>query len=60
MNINADGIEIEDANSLEVLGEWIKFVDAEGVTVKIPPELVKRLMVFALDNVTAFDEGAWG
>lgn len=59
MNIDADGVEIEVANNLEVYGAWLKFTDSEGVTIKISPEILKKLMSFALDNVTAFDEGSW-
>ena len=59
MNIDSDGVEIETATNLEVYGEWLKFTDSEGVAIKISPEVLKKLMVFALENLTAFDEGAW-
>ena len=59
MNINDDGAEIDGANQLTVYGEWIKFVDGEGSTVKIPPFVVKKLLVFALDHMKEFEEGAW-
>lgn len=59
MNINTDGAEIERATNMTVYGEWIKFVDGEGATIKIPPYVIKQLMVFALENVQAFEDGAW-
>ena len=59
MNFNSDGIEIEAATDLEVYGVWLKFTDSEGVAIKISPEILKKLMVFALDNFAEFDEGAW-
>ena len=59
MNINDDGAEIDRADQLTVYGEWIKFVDGEGSTVKMPPFVVKKLLVFALDHMEDFEEGAW-
>lgn len=59
MNINYDGAEIEYANDLEVYGEWIKFTDGDGSVIKIPPNVIKKLMVFALEHATEFGEGAW-
>lgn len=59
MNINSDGIEIDSAGDMEVYGEWIKFTDDLGVTIKITPSVVKALMIFALNNFEKFDEGAW-
>jgi succinyl-CoA synthetase beta subunit len=50
---------IENAYDMEVFGDWIKFTDGEGATIKITPLVVKELLVFALDNVLAFDEEAW-
>jgi len=50
MNINSDGAEIDAATDMEVYGDWIKFVDGEGATVKIDPEVVKQLMDFAMAN----------
>ena len=50
MNINSDGAEIDAATDMEVYGDWIKFVDGEGATVKIDPYVVKQLMDFALAN----------
>ena len=59
MNINSDGAEIDAARDMEVYGDWIKFVDGEGATVKITPGVVKALLIFALEHVKEFDEGAW-
>ena len=59
MNINSDGAEIDNARKLQVYGDWIRFVDGEGSDVKITPGVIKQLMVFALEHVTKFDEGAW-
>jgi hypothetical protein len=50
MNINSDGAEIDAVTDIEVYGDWIKFVDGEGATVKIDPEVVKQLMDFAMAN----------
>ena len=50
MNINSDGAEIDGARDIEVDGDWIKFTDGEGATVKIDPDVVKQLMGFALAN----------
>ena len=50
MNINSDGAEIDGARDIEVDGDWIKFLDGEGATVKIDPDVVKQLMGFALAN----------
>jgi hypothetical protein len=47
MNIKHDGAEIDDATNMQVYGEWIKFTDGEGATVKIPPSVIKKLMDFA-------------
>jgi len=54
MNIKHDGAEIDDATNMQVYGEWIKFTDGEGATVKIPPSVIKNLMDFALDNKSEF------
>lgn len=35
MNINSDGAEIDGARNIEVYGDWIKFTDGEGATVKL-------------------------
>jgi len=50
MNINSAGAEIDAATDMEFYGDWIKFVDGEGATVKIDPEVVKQLMDFAMAN----------
>ena len=50
MNINSDGAEIDGARDIEVDGDWIKFTDGEGASVKIDPYVVKQLMGFALSN----------
>ena len=59
MNINSDGIEIDEIRDMEVYGEWIKFTDSEGAVVKISPGAVTELMVFALKRKAQFGEGAW-
>jgi hypothetical protein len=59
MNIGPDGAEIDGAKDFEVYGEWIKFTDGEGSTVKITPSVVAALMVFAVKHVNDFEEGAW-
>jgi hypothetical protein len=59
MIINDDGAEIDGATNMEVYGDWIKFTDGEGSTVKITPRVVKKLLEFATANEGAFDEGAW-
>ena len=59
MNINTDGAEIDGAKTMEVYGDWIKFIDGEGATVKVTPGVIKKLMMFALENVQAFDDDAW-
>jgi hypothetical protein len=59
MNLSSDGAEIDNAKNMEVYGDWIKFKDGEGSTVKITPGVVKQLLVFALEHVNEFEEGAW-
>lgn len=61
MNINSDGAEIDpgDIREMQVYGDWIRFVDGEGAAVKITPSAVKQLMIFALEHVNEFEEGAW-
>jgi hypothetical protein len=59
MMITDDGAEIDSANNFEVYGDWIKFTDGEGATVKITPSVVAALMVFAIKHIKDFDEGAW-
>ena len=50
MNINSDGAEIDAATDMEVYGDWIKFVDGEGATVKIDPSVIRELYEFATAN----------
>ena len=59
MNINSDGAEIDVARDMEVYGDWIKFVDGEGATVKIVPSVIRELYEFAMAHAEEFDEGAW-
>ena len=59
MNINSDGAEIDAATDMEVYGDWIKFVDGEGATVKIDPSVIRKLYEFATVHAEEFDEGAW-
>lgn len=59
MNFSSDGLEIDDVTDTEVYGEWLKFTDDKGATVKITPIAVKTLMIFALDNFEKFDKEAW-
>ena len=56
MNINSDGAEIDAARDMEVYGDWIRFVDGEGATVKIDPEVVKQLMDFVTANKVEISE----
>jgi hypothetical protein len=60
MILNDDGAEIDGATNMEVYGDWIRFTDGEGATVKMPPSVVAQLMEFAIANESAFDEGPWG
>lgn len=59
MNINSDGAEIDEADELEVYGEWVKFKDGEGSIVKIPPGLVVKIAAFALAHFSEFEGDAW-
>lgn len=59
MNIAFDGAEIDDARNPEVYGEWVKFTDGEGATVKITPSVLARLFSFAVAHAVDFEEGAW-
>ena len=59
MNLSSDGAEIDAVRRMQVYGDWIKFVDGEGSTVKITPGVVKQLMIFALEHINEFEEGAW-
>jgi 2-C-methyl-D-erythritol 4-phosphate cytidylyltransferase len=53
MQINNDGVEIDDAQNMEAYGEWVKFTDGEGATVKISLPTVIALYRFIQQN------GAW-
>ena len=46
MNINNDGAEIERAKNVELYGDWIKFTDGEGASVKIAIDVVLELAEF--------------
>ena len=59
MIINDDGAEIDRATNMEVYGDWIKFTDGEGATVKMLPSVVKQLLEFAMANKGEFTEEAW-
>ena len=59
MNISSDGAEIDNARKMQVYGDWIKFVDGEGSTVKITPGVVKQLLVFALEHINEFEDEVW-
>ena len=59
MNISSDGAEIDNVRKMQVYGDWIKFVDGEGSTVKITPGVVKQLLVFALDHINEFEDEVW-
>ncbi len=59
MNLCSDGAEIDNARKMQVYGDWIKFVDGEGSTVKITPGVVKQLLVFALEHINEFEDGVW-
>ena len=59
MIITDDGAEIDGANNMEVYGDWIKFTDGEGATVKMLPSVVKQLLEFAMANKGEFNEEAW-
>jgi hypothetical protein len=59
MIINDDGAEIDGATNMEVYGDWVKFTDGEGATVKMLPSVVKQLLEFAMANKGEFTEEAW-
>jgi hypothetical protein len=59
MNIEVGVAEIESANNMEVFGEWLQFTDNDNTTIKITPFVIQKLMTFAKENESAFDEGAW-
>jgi hypothetical protein len=46
MNINDDGAEIDRAENVELYGDWIKFTDGEGASVKIAIDVVLELAEF--------------
>jgi hypothetical protein len=46
MNINNDGVEIDRAENTELYGDWIKFTDGEGASVKIAIDVVLELAEF--------------
>lgn len=59
MKMNFDGAEIDNVLKMKVYGDWIKFVDREGSTIKITPGVVKQLLVFALENISEFEAEVW-
>ena len=59
MNLGSDGAEIDSVLKMKVYGDWIKFVDREGSTVKITPGVVKQLLVFALEHINEFEDEVW-
>jgi len=59
MKMNFDGAEIDSVLKMKVYGDWIKFVDREGSTIKITPGVVKQLLVFALENISEFEAEVW-
>jgi hypothetical protein len=59
MQMKSDGAEIDDAVGMQVYGDWIRFRDGEGALVKIPPYVIKNLMMFAYDNAHEFSVDAW-
>ena len=46
MQINADGVELDGARNMEAYGDWVKFTDGEGTTVKISWTTVLALYCF--------------
>lgn len=59
MQVKADGVEIDSAKDMEAYGEWLKFTDGDGATVKMLPYLIKQLHEFALAHKDEFYPGAW-
>jgi hypothetical protein len=43
MQMKSDGAEIDRAENVELYGEWIKFTDGEGASVKIAIDVVLEL-----------------
>jgi hypothetical protein len=46
MQMKSDGAEIDRAENVELYGEWIKFTDGEGASVKIAIDVVLELAEF--------------
>jgi hypothetical protein len=46
MQMKSDGAEIDRAENVELYGEWIKFTDGEGASVKIAIDVVLELGEF--------------
>lgn len=44
--MKSDGAEIDDATNMEAYGDWVKFTDGEGATVKISLPTVLALYCF--------------
>ena len=59
MQINVDGVEIENVDRMEVYGDWVKFTDNDGAVIKIPPYVIKELLAFALEHAEEFPKDAW-
>jgi hypothetical protein len=53
MNINYDGAEIDRAKNVELYGDWIKFTDGEGASVKIAIDVVLELAEFIKEQPKA-------
>ena len=51
MNINDDGAEIDRAENVELYGDWIKFTDGEGASVKIATDVVLELAEFSKEQL---------
>jgi hypothetical protein len=59
MKLSSDGAEIEGARNLEVYGDWIKFEDNSGTTIKIDPNVVRQLTIFLLGQLGTMNRGVW-
>jgi len=53
MNINDDGAEIDRAENVELYGDWIKFTDGEGASVKIAIDVILELHDFIREQPLA-------
>ena len=53
MNVNDDGVEIDRAENTELYGDWIKFTDGEGATVKIEIDVILELHDFIKEQPLA-------